>query len=311
MKLIAPDYYTDFSCIADKCRHSCCIGWEIDIDDDTYEYYKQIPDKFGLMNGISTDGGTPHFVLTHGDRCPFLNSDNLCNIILNLGEVALCQICDDHPRYRNFYSDRTEIGLGLCCEAAGQLILSRTERVQLVEIENDGEEEFICDEDEVFFNFRNRIFDIVQNRTLPIDERISKMLTLCGAEFPKKTYSEWADIFAGLERLDSTWDIRLDSLRQPDCATLPYEYDTVFEQLLVYFIYRHLADGLDDGCITERILFAVLGLHIIRGMCAVYLQSKGSLTIDDIVETARQYSSETEYCEENINTLLAVLGNAE
>ena len=37
MKLFAPKYYTEFSCIADRCRHSCCIGWEIDIDADTAE----------------------------------------------------------------------------------------------------------------------------------------------------------------------------------------------------------------------------------------------------------------------------------
>ena len=29
-----PDFYGKFKCTAEKCRHSCCIGWEIDIDDD-------------------------------------------------------------------------------------------------------------------------------------------------------------------------------------------------------------------------------------------------------------------------------------
>ena len=32
-----PNYYDKFKCIADRCKHSCCIGWEIDIDDDTME----------------------------------------------------------------------------------------------------------------------------------------------------------------------------------------------------------------------------------------------------------------------------------
>jgi lysine-N-methylase len=35
MKLRAPKYYLDFACIADRCKHSCCIGWEIDVDADT------------------------------------------------------------------------------------------------------------------------------------------------------------------------------------------------------------------------------------------------------------------------------------
>ena len=34
MKLFAPEYYKQFKCIADKCTHSCCIGWEIDIDEE-------------------------------------------------------------------------------------------------------------------------------------------------------------------------------------------------------------------------------------------------------------------------------------
>ena len=35
MKIFAPDYYRDFKCSAGNCKHSCCIGWEIDIDEDT------------------------------------------------------------------------------------------------------------------------------------------------------------------------------------------------------------------------------------------------------------------------------------
>ena len=34
-----PDYYDEFQCIADKCSDNCCTGgWEIDIDEDTYNY---------------------------------------------------------------------------------------------------------------------------------------------------------------------------------------------------------------------------------------------------------------------------------
>ena len=40
MKLFAPSYYKDFACIADRCQHSCCVGWEIDIDPDTLAHYE-------------------------------------------------------------------------------------------------------------------------------------------------------------------------------------------------------------------------------------------------------------------------------
>ena len=39
-RIVMPDYSEGFRCIAGKCRHSCCIGWEIDIDEKTYEKYR-------------------------------------------------------------------------------------------------------------------------------------------------------------------------------------------------------------------------------------------------------------------------------
>ena len=35
MKLYAPECYKNFVCIADKYSHSCCVGGEIDIDEET------------------------------------------------------------------------------------------------------------------------------------------------------------------------------------------------------------------------------------------------------------------------------------
>ena len=29
-----PDYFSEFSCIAGDCKDSCCLGWEIDIDEE-------------------------------------------------------------------------------------------------------------------------------------------------------------------------------------------------------------------------------------------------------------------------------------
>ena len=51
MKLYAPKYYKNFTCIADQCEHSCCIGWEIDIDGKTLKKYESL--KSGYGNAIS------------------------------------------------------------------------------------------------------------------------------------------------------------------------------------------------------------------------------------------------------------------
>ena len=113
-----PFYYNTFKCIADKCSDNCCIGWEIEIDSDTAEYYKSVGGAFGkrLSENISEENS---FILK-GERCPFLNEKNLCDIIINCGEEHLCQICRDHPRYFEWFADKKEGGIGLCCEEAAR-----------------------------------------------------------------------------------------------------------------------------------------------------------------------------------------------
>lgn len=131
---IIPDYYKDFKCIAGECKHTCCAGWEIDIDEDSLERYKQ--------DGIAhiSEEGTPHFVM-QGERCPYLNTDNLCDLYMKYGEDYLCQICTDHPRFRNFWHETEEIGLGLSCEAAARLILGREEPMELIIMDAETEEQ--------------------------------------------------------------------------------------------------------------------------------------------------------------------------
>ena len=47
MKILVPDYYPLFRCTAGKCRHNCCIGWEIDIDSETMDFYDSVKGNFG------------------------------------------------------------------------------------------------------------------------------------------------------------------------------------------------------------------------------------------------------------------------
>ena len=47
MKIRMPYYYKDFKCIASKCTDTCCAGWQIIIDEDTYSKYKNVKSDFG------------------------------------------------------------------------------------------------------------------------------------------------------------------------------------------------------------------------------------------------------------------------
>lgn len=158
MKLRIPSYYQKFSCIADKCKDSCCIGWEIDIDEDTYSYYEGIEGELGkrLQKSMATDSdGTSHFTLQKNGWCPFLNEKKLCDICIALGEEALSEVCTEYPRFTVEYENVREKALCLSCEEVGRILFSETDKVEIVELEISDEMEFYeaydsdeCDDDQ-------------------------------------------------------------------------------------------------------------------------------------------------------------------
>ena len=148
MIIYVPDFYPRFRCIADRCRHTCCVGWEIDIDPGTLAQYRKTGGPTGqkLRRSIALSP-EPHFLLTDGERCPFLTDRNLCELIMQ--GLPLCQICADHPRFRNYWSDREEMGLGLACEEAARIILASPSPLRLIPLGEDEEEEETPSEEEL------------------------------------------------------------------------------------------------------------------------------------------------------------------
>ncbi|MBQ8554389.1 MAG: flagellin lysine-N-methylase [Clostridia bacterium] len=299
MRLIAPDYYPAFRCIADRCRHSCCIGWEIDIDPSSRERYRRISGAFGQRLNAAiedTDAGA-WFRLDGDERCPMLNENGLCDLITACGEETLCQICADHPRFRSFFADRTEIGLGLCCEAAALLVLGREEPVRLVTLEDDGGKEVLPESEAALLKRREALISIAQDRRQPVVSRLQIMLESVDAAIPER---DWIAVYRALERLDPAWDVVLDTLRE---AAPPEHLSAAFEQFTVYLLYRHLPGALEDSDIPGRVMLCVLSVQMLMALCA----SREGCTLADCAELARMYSAEIEYSEDNIAALLDAL----
>ena len=172
MILTFPTFYRDFKCIADRCTDSCCIGWEIDIDSATYDKYRLMPDDF--QKNIAVCDGVAHFVLTKDERCPFIQKDGLCKIILEYSEDMLCDICREHPRFYEWYGNYKDAGVGLCCEEAIRLLLESEkpleyETVETQEISDDDTPGDIC---KSVFELRKSLFSIINDRRLTLFERI-------------------------------------------------------------------------------------------------------------------------------------------
>lgn len=308
MKLIAPHYYPAFRCIADKCRHSCCIGWEIDIDPDTRERYRRIPGAFGArLNAAIDDGEVSSFRLDADERCPMLNESGLCDLITTLGEDALCQICADHPRFRNFFADRTEIGLGLCCEEAARLVLDQAEPMRLICLSDDGEMAESPEDEAELLRLRDGLIALMQDERRPLENRLTALLD--AVDFALPDY-DWAAIYRGLERLDPAWDAVLDSLPRHlgdgairGLSDRPQAPLRAYANFAAYLLYRHLPGALADGDIPGRVAFCVLSVRVLTALCA----AMPDCSFADFAELARMYSAEIEYSPENTAALLNAL----
>lgn len=308
MKQFIPDYYPHFRCLADACRHSCCIGWEIDIDPDTRETYRSIAGPFGerLKNAISEDAEGAHFRLSEKERCPLLNENGLCDLITTLGEDYLCQICADHPRFRNFFPDRTEMGLGLCCEAAAALILKQQAPVRIIctQGQAEGPEDA---ETAAFIAFRSQLFSIAQNRSLPLHERMHRLLQTVSFSLPE---TDFLPVYQSLEQLDASWGALVSSLSSLSFASLPVcppSLELPMEQVLCYLLYRHVPAAYEDGDVAGHTAFCVLSACVLITLC----RTRKNCTLEQLMDFARMYSSEIEYSQENLDTLLDALWESE
>ena len=239
MNVFAPDYYSGFRCIAGACRHSCCAGWEIDVDPETLKRYRTMKGSLGekLRRCIAFDP-EPHFILSAQERCPFLTDQNLCEIILQAGEDALCQICADHPRFRNYWSDRIETGLGMACEEAARLILTDSHPLRLVPVAEETEErpEIPSEEETALRNYRDQLLASVRE-TGPA-ARLREYLIyrhLADALYDGRVEERRRLVDRAFERITEGWDGRSvsDLIERARVFSNEVEYDDEkLEQLL-------------------------------------------------------------------------------
>ena len=293
MKLYAPKYYKKFKCIADKCDHSCCIGWEIDVDAITFEKYKRLKNHYAesILNSISTDD-TSHFALCEGERCPHLDERGLCKIIINAGEEYLCDICREHPRFYN-YTDIAEVGVGMSCREAASLILSSSNYSTFEPVGEVDAEEAFCEFDSR--GERTRVYQILGNKSVPYNVRLDTIRREYG--IAERDDTEWREVIKSLEYLeDGHKELFLcySSSHRPDGNN---EY---LERALAYFIYRHCTEAYDTEDFRMRLSFCMFCERLLASL----IVSQKAHTLQETAILASIISEEIEYSEDNTESLM-------
>ena len=313
MILRKPDFYNSFKCIAGRCSDTCCVGWEIDIDEGSQESYRKVAGAFGDKLRQNIEDG--HFKLLPHDRCPFLDKGNLCEIYTHLGEGALCDICREHPRFVEVYGDIMEKGLGLCCEEAARLLLEGEGPLTFTAEETDEPEDEIDDDDreirdQVLYE-REQIFATLADSSLSFQERLHDAFgfSLDAPFTPFENANAYLELLEKTESFGPAWDEALVRIKERLAAGTVLDEGFFSEnesaRILAYTVYRHYAKCLFDGYEQGKRLFAVFFWNVARFFTHELAGTDNTKNVK--VDAIKILSRQLEYCEENMRRIESAL----
>ena len=201
------------------------------------------------------------------------------------------------------YGNVLETGLGFCCEVATKLILSSEEKIDLVLVNDDdkGEISFI---EECILKFRENALNIIQDRSVDINDRILSLLNLCGVSENDLDLSKILKTFNLLERLNKSWGIRLKNLKNQPLSTKTNKSLSLYcEQFLVNSLYRHITTAEDVDDANARAVAVIVSWLVVNAIYQV--ESAKGVDFDLICDIVREFSSEVEYSQKNLTKLFS------
>lgn len=208
--LVKPAFFDEFTCKASACRHTCCAGWEIYVDDDTASRYEKLLDSGEKRLLERTPDGI--LLCREGGRCKFLRDDRLCDLIISYGEEVLCDICREHPRFYSYSENGSvcEAGVGLCCEEAAALWLS-------------ADPEFVREDDG---------YEPDSNELALLDRQMRLISELLSgkAGLPEPDYKRLREVYGRMETLEP--------LAFPENFSADLISDERTRRLMAYYVYR-------------------------------------------------------------------------
>lgn len=335
-----PDYYQTFRCIGGRCPDTCCAGWEVDIDEETFYYYRTVSGPFGerLNHHMKEEGEDKYFPMTEENRCPFLNDRNLCDIILNLGEESLCQVCTEYPRYFMDVGNYEQIDLSLSCMELGRIFFETEGPIRYIRTEDDAVRETLTAEQDrrlrQILMYRDEMIRRIQGEDPedyePSGEEEQKAIgdytdsmqetvlfqRLCQAdtgffEIAQESDRSLLQVMGELEILDEKWTVLIgeissqlpEILRQmPACdSSCQGQMEHWLEKLAVYFTFRYVIDCWFQTTEEEVLRLIYRSLRMIHLMSVHrWMHQDRQFQVSDMVDLAHLYSKQVEHSDENV-----------
>lgn len=117
-------FFKNFHCTIKDCPNTCCKGWRVIFDEETYQRYLAEPGKNGirLRSSIKKINEEVYF-RTSLKRCTFYEKEGTCNLQRTLGTDYMPLVCRQYPRFHQHYGPFAEEALFLSCPEAARLFL--------------------------------------------------------------------------------------------------------------------------------------------------------------------------------------------
>ena len=271
MKIVTPSFYKDFECIAGDCPDSCCQGWEVDADIDSLEYYKTLSGdiKQRIDSVLDKDEfGNTVFRLTDRKRCPFLNDSNLCDMHIAIGREHTPFTCRTFPRFINDFGSTREMGLSFSCPVASDMMWKLEGKFDFETTLNSDPPSLNDIDAELYFYLikaRNKVYQIVKNKELPLNERIIQLLKYAQKlQNDIDSYEEggavldFKDVFNNPEVINNEWVEKVkngsfdkSAINSKSC-----------ENIAVYFLFRYFMQAVYDRDVLSKVKTAAVGVLI-------------------------------------------------
>ncbi len=296
MQEFYPDYYKNFKCVANRCPDSCCWGWDVVVDEKSEKFYNSVKGKFGdkIRKVTVTDEDGDRIFTLNNKRCPFWNTDELCDIYINLGEENLCETCKKFPRITMDYESFTEYTLSLACPEAARLILNEDfiipEKNYILDNVSYNRENL-----EKLLRLRTEAQKIITNKKLSFRERLKNLSAFFGDKdiFSKGNIKLVFDIHERLEFINPEYK---DIIKKASAFKQSDKFDEVYTRMAVYYLYRYFLNAVEDMDVLSTIK---------RIFCAYIITASIAESEEDpdIIRIIQNYSKEVEHSYDNTQTL--------
>lgn len=310
LKIVMPDYFKQFKCIGGKCEDSCCIGWDIDVDEKTFRQYMKLDnEEFNtiLAKNMQKNHECSNEFIDYGKvqlnkekRCPFLNECNYCIIHSKLGEDYLSNTCSHFPRVLNKVDEDYEISLDVSCPEAARIVLGNRsgfkfekDDIQLKKYIIAGEidtndEEYEDHPIKYFKEIREFCIRIIKNRKFDLSERLY-ILSDFLYEVEEKSCDD-SEMICGFIETYNIHDVAKNYRRNKD------------NYIMQISLLNNIINSLEIYEETDSELFKKYTKETIGGFnieSPEQLEKDSNRYINTFIEYSRNYIEENEHIFEN------------